>query len=497
MPDFSLFLAAVTLAYTLLIFDGWHKLFRDADAGWHVRTGESILATGRLPRTDPYSFTRSGMPWMDWEWASDVAAGAAHRLAGLRGVALLFALAIAACTWLWVRLSWAVGGDFLLTCLLAAPMLSTVNMHWLARPHVFGWLLLLGWVWWLERPRVGSFRRMDALVAAGFGFVWANVHGSFFLAPLTALLYATGVWLARWVWAPTPASTKQTQEYLFAALFAFAGSLVNPYGIALHRHVVGYLSDPDLLARIGEFQSFNFHAAGAGWVLVTAGIGALGACAALATRRLDRFLVAAFFLAVALRSARGLPVLALVVLPMANAGFTAVLERAGGLRFRERLDAALEYSARLRIIDQRLAGWALVPVLMLACALGARSADAGFPPDDFPVAASAAVDHLPPDARILAPDKFGGYLIYRFEGSRKVYFDGRSDFYGTAFMKEYLRLMEARPGWQEIARRLRFTHALLPVDAPLAAALESAGWKQTYKDNTAALFAAPGNTHGS
>ena len=29
---------------------------------------------------------------------------------------------------------------------------------------------------------------------------------------------------------------------------------------------------------------------------------------------------------------------------------------------------------------------------------------------------------LPLEARILAPDKFGGYLIYRFAGARKVYF---------------------------------------------------------------------------
>ena len=53
------------------------------------------------------------------------------------------------------------------------------------------------------------------------------------------------------------------------------------------------------------------------------------------------------------------------------------------------------------------------------------------------------VASLPVSARILAPDTFGGYLIYRFNGERKVFFDGRSDFYGTDFIERYLRLLES------------------------------------------------------
>ena len=69
-----------------------------------------------------------------------------------------------------------------------------------------------------------------------------------------------------------------------------------------------------------------------------------------------------------------------------------------------------------------------------------------FPPEQFPVIAAGL---LPADARVLAPDKYGGYLIYRFDGKLKVFFDGRSDFYGSGFMKSYIRLIEVRPGWRE------------------------------------------------
>ncbi|MBL0159653.1 MAG: hypothetical protein IPP47_21490 [Bryobacterales bacterium] len=40
--------------------------------------------------------------------------------------------------------------------------------------------------------------------------------------------------------------------------------LLNPYGWALHVHVFRYLRDTELLSRVAEFQSFNFHSDGAG-----------------------------------------------------------------------------------------------------------------------------------------------------------------------------------------------------------------------------------------
>ena len=85
----ALVAAWVTLFYCLFLFQGYQKLFRDSDAGWHIRSGEAILATGALPATDPYSFTMTGKPWFAWEWGADVLTGWVHRSAGLSGVAML------------------------------------------------------------------------------------------------------------------------------------------------------------------------------------------------------------------------------------------------------------------------------------------------------------------------------------------------------------------------------------------------------------------------
>ncbi len=161
VPDLAFATACITLFYCLFLFQGYQKLFRDSDAGWHIRTGEAILATGTLPRTDPYSFTRAGQPWFAWEWLADVAAGSIHRTLGLKGVAVFYAAAISAGVWLWFRLHWALGGNFLIACAMAPLLLSTCNIHWLARPHVLSWIFLLLAVF----PRKPNL----VVVAAGHG----------------------------------------------------------------------------------------------------------------------------------------------------------------------------------------------------------------------------------------------------------------------------------------------------------------------------------------
>jgi hypothetical protein len=459
--------ACVTLFYCLFLFQGYRKLFRDSDAGWHIRAGERIVATGEFPRTDPYSFTRGGQPWFAWEWGADAAVGAIHRAAGLTAVTLFYGAVIAAGVWLWFQVHWAVDGDFFVACAMAPLLLSTANIHWLARPHVIGWLFLLGAMWWAERRHV-EFTWKDAVVAAAWTALWANVHASFFLAPAIGLIYAIG------------RAGERRAFVTAAAVAAFAG-LLNPYGWRLYDHVFRYLTDSDLLSRIGEFQTFNFQAPGTGQIIATVLLGMIGGTLALTQRRLEHFLLAVVFTVMALRSARALPLDALVLLPIAN----GAISRPRPFRF--------AYSKRLRAIDSQFSGFILVPVVLAGCffllRLPAIRSATGFPPDQFPV---AAYSHIPQDARLYAPDKYGGYIIYRSAGTRKVFFDGRSDLYGAEFLKQYGRLIQVLPGWQKYWDSFGFTHALLPHDTALIPALEQLGWKPIFEDNTATLLARDG-----
>jgi hypothetical protein len=496
LPDLSAMLAVVTLAYCLFVFGAGTQLFRDADSGWHIRNGEWILDHHALPGTDPYSFSKAGQPWVQWEWGTDVLMGLAHRLDGLRGVTAFFALALALCIWMCCRLHFAAGGDFFLTALLAPLIVTTTSLHWLARPHVISWLFLLGAVLYCERAPA-RFDRRQLIAVAAVSAVWANLHGSFIIGPVIALLYAKGHLLRRLFWPLDAVVEKErTRGFLRVALASLAGSLLNPYGWRLHAHVISYLRDEALTSRVAEFQSFNFHDKDAHQVALTLALAMAGGLLALSQKQVGRFLVISLLAWEGLVSARVLPLVALLGLPLANASFATAWRDARHLRssLQRKIDAVLRYSDRLRQFDRQVRGTAFcavaVPFLLLALRAPAFSSRIGFPPDRFPVKAAAEVAKLPAGARLLAPDSFGGYLIYRFDGARKVFFDGRSDFYGAAFMKQYLVLVNARPGWQEIARAYRFTHALVPSDAALKAALEQAGWTTIYKDDVAVLLEA-------
>jgi hypothetical protein len=473
-----------TLVYALLVFGGPQNFFQDSDAGWHIRNGESILMNHALPRTDPYSFSKPGATWIAWEWGSDVVLGLAHRVGGLRGVTILIGLAIAACTWMCSKLHFAGGGDFLLTALLMPPMITTASLHWLARPHVFGWLFLIATVLYCEAAppvRAGSLAAVAALSA-----LWANMHASFFLGPAIALIYAISHFLRPLIWpADVQAERARGWAFVWIAVAAAAGSLLNPYGWHLHEHVWSYLRNEDLLSHVAEYQSFNFHSAGSFQISLAIGIAALGGILALTQRKIAHFLLTVVLLWAGLRSARALPLVALVLLPLANGAIVEAL-RGARVRFTAALNGVLDYSSRLRAIDLRMNGAAVMAAIVLL--VSAAIPSAGFPATQFPVNAMTAVNRLPANARLLTPDSFGGYIIYRFSGTRKVFIDGRSDFYGAEFMRRYLDLIEARPGWGETLHQFGFTHALLPVNSPLLAPLEQAGWTRVYGDQVAVLL---------
>jgi len=501
LPNLAAMLALTTLFYSLFVFGGAERFFRDSDTGWHIRTGESILAHHALPRTDLYSFSKSGQPWFLWEWGSDVFMGVVYRIDGLRGLTALVALTVSACAWMWTRLSFAAGGDFLLTALFAPPMITTSSLHWLARPHIFSWLFLLACMLYAE----SSSKRYSAprFAAAHLGAValmtalWANVHASFFLAPVIALTYAVSHLVRPLLWPfDVSLERKRARWFLLVAAASVAGSFLNPYGWRLHAHVLSYLRDSDLTSQVAEFQSFNFHDKDATQVALTLALAGVGGALALSQKKVSHFLLTALFVWGALRSARVLPLVAIVILPLANGAFTEALRGVRGLRtaVQRRIMATLDYSSRLREIDRNVGGLLLSPLVILLVLIAMRapafSKDIGFSPSNFPVGAAAAVEKLPPDARIVSPDGYGGYLIYRFNGARKVYFDGRSDFYGAAFMKQYLTLSRAQPGWPEIVKSFRFTHALLPENSALKSALLQAGWTTLYKDDVATLLEA-------
>jgi hypothetical protein len=269
---------------------------------------------------------------------------------------------------------------------------------------------------------------------------------------------------------------------------------LNPYGWRLHLHIIQYLRSSWILDHVQEFQSPVIRSEGmvVFAVLLVGGI-------AMASRRLVRGewfeggLALAWGFA-ALRSARHIPFFAIAAAP--------AIASEGALWWRGIAERAPLRSARRIFWDvgrdpgqaPRVSVWL---ALCAAAALATAGSAGGFPNTRFPVQAVERNQRLlapaGPDPRILTSDQWADYLIFRFYPRQRVFFDGRSDFYGPALGADYMSLAGAQNQCVELLDRYRFDMALLPRDWPLSAVLDGdAGWKRAYRDTVATLYVRQG-----
>jgi len=61
----------------------------DLDFWWQLKTGQIIAQTHEIPRTEIYSYTEFGRPYIDHEWLFQLSQWAVYAPFGPAGVALL------------------------------------------------------------------------------------------------------------------------------------------------------------------------------------------------------------------------------------------------------------------------------------------------------------------------------------------------------------------------------------------------------------------------
>src|SRR5271154_1014242 len=88
LPSLADLAFVMPVIYIFVKLSGARTLLGDGDTGWHVRTGEWILAHHQVPYKDFFSFSRPGAPWFAWEWLWDVLFALLHDRWGLAAVVL-------------------------------------------------------------------------------------------------------------------------------------------------------------------------------------------------------------------------------------------------------------------------------------------------------------------------------------------------------------------------------------------------------------------------
>jgi hypothetical protein len=267
-------------------------------------------------------------------------------------------------------------------------------------------------------------------------------------------------------------------------------TLANPYGWRLHAHIAAYLRSSWIMDNVQEFQSPRIRDEN---MLVFAALllaGVALSSRAMARRQWFEGALVLIWAMAAMRSVRHVPLYAVVAAPVI-ASECASWWASWSQRSSPGSVARVFWDSGQEIGRSRRLGWwaAVLGALALWLALP-QSRIADFPAAHFPVAAvSRNLARLTAPARVLTSDQWADYLIFHLYPRQRVFFDGRSDFYGPALGADYQALLSAAPQWSEILSRYDFDIALLPFDWPLGSVLErDPHWELVYRDHIARLF---------
>lgn len=504
LPSFADFAFLMPIFFLFGRMDGTKTLLGDCDTGWHIRTGEWIIANHGVPAHDIFSFSKFGAPWFAWEWLSDILFASLNSLGGLRAMVLFSVVMLAAIFTLLFRLVLRKSNPIVA---IAVTMLAAAgsSIHWLARPHLFTLLFLVLFYAALERVREGRTRigRVPYLAILPVATIlWTNLHGGFFVGILMIGAYGVGELLDMVFGTGDPASRqvagRNARMYFLSALACLAASLINPYSYHLHTHMAMYLRDPFNSQHIAEFLSPSFHHPTAIFFEAMLVMGAVAACWKLSKGFFTEALIILLWAHGGLLAARNIPIFMIVAAAPVAAVIQEWLTRipewnvAGWLR---RAVQKFNDVAAGTGENEAVGRWHLVSamgVLLVAAIVWApnppKKFRAEFDPKAYPAGALATL-RGDLSARVFTHDEWGDYLIWSLYPAQKVFVDGRSDFYGDDFEEKYTDILNVNDGWEKTLDRFGVDTILMPPNTPLTGALkESSHWRVVYDDGVALVF---------
>ena len=471
---------------------GGAKALLEGDTGWHVRAGEWMLANGRVPDKDLFSFTRPDAPWFAWEWLWDVCFAWLHQRWGMGMVVAVSLILISLVMLVLFRRVLRECGNPLIAIAITWLAAAASSIHWLARPHVVTFFFVLVFAGILEQARRERSYKRFALLPL-LTIVWTNLHGGFLAGFVLIAVYFAGE-VIRYVID----RQQEGRPFLLAGVGCALASCINPYGIQLHRHLWVYLTSQYHLRHVMEFLSISFQHPAARYLEAMLVLAALAFVYCWRERRYAEALLLVVWAHLALTSARHIPIFVFLAAAPAGRAMQSLIRNRLARQSSSLVDVALgefqEIAGEVAALERR----PRVPALSIAAStlllvlLVGRAPDPIFVADydvrRYPEAAlTAARAHL--TDRLFTSDEWGDFLIYRLYPFAKVFVDGRTDFYGEEFCQNYVDIIDAKFDWEKRLERYDVESVMLPVDLALSTVLkESPRWRVVYDDGVAIVF---------
>jgi hypothetical protein len=408
----------------------------DPDVWWHVRLGRLILDSGHIPSRETWSYASLGHSWTPTAWLSDVVYGGLVNEWGYRSLIALKLAVCAAAALLVLRLIRRTGASTPAVAIAFALTMLPLTFFLRERPQAFS-LLFVAWLaGQCEQVRRGGSIRVVPFLA--IDWLWANVHGMWFLGPAFLLVAAAGD-LAD----SRRDAVGRFRRHALIALGAVALAAVTPVGPRLVTQPFRVQSAAHLISE--WLPTVLWHRSLAPYLVTLA----LLTLSFVRRREATPWAEGLWFVTVvgfSLVASRDVaPAMILLAAPLARG-----------------LDELVTLPAAARI---PLA----VPALVGLAGVGFAVAGAVTEPavaTSQPTRLVRELGTLPGPRHVLNDYTVGG-LITGLQPRASVSIDGRTDNYSPSYVGRYIDALRLRGDWQHVLASLRPDSALLPVDAAM------------------------------
>lgn len=225
----------------------------DPDLWGHITFGAETWENKALTKTDPYSFTAHGEPWLNHEWLAEVIFYLTYRFLGDAGLLfgkLIIGLFIVALLW---RICGFQKHISLVTAGILTLAITVISPAFMIRPQVFSLLFFTLFVFlfylYLEKDT-------DRLCGLPFLMaLWVNLHGGFLIG--WAILLAVSGWMTVLYLTSASIGYHKVRRLWLWVIPTSLATLLNPYGYKLHLFLLNSLSLPRQISEWAPVDLFD------------------------------------------------------------------------------------------------------------------------------------------------------------------------------------------------------------------------------------------------
>lgn len=468
----ALFFAVLVLGNRMLNLDG--------DLPRHLLMGKYILQTGSVPNTELFIHPYLGRHYVTHEWLADVIYYGIYSFAGLKGIILFSAFALASTFYLiyqfvTTRFQIRLAAFFLVTWGALA-----TSLNWATRPHLFSMLFLAIWLTWADKLRRGE--KISIWIFPAFMVLWSNTHGVFIAGILVLFAYSVG-WVVDILLDKTNANKEVGKNLWLALILSALASLLNPGGSGSWQSILGFVNNQYLMSRMLEANPPNFQMPELRILLGLIVISLFLLAIKKEKISSGQGLLLAGFTAMSLIAFRNIHLYGIVA-PFVLA---ATLSTFNDIPFLFRLEASLHrIESQIKGIFWVIASTVIFSALILTSTIADKLYQ--FDSEIFPVGAVKWLHENPQDGKMFNYLNWGGYLTFNLYPSQLAFVDSVADVTGEVTM-EYETVIDLLPGWEDIFQQYSIQWVIIPPDSLLADTLIGKNqWKVLYEDETAIIL---------